>query len=306
MHDCTQIVDECFCNILPENILSTPESTHSASLKGNNMKLALVQHRVSKDRDENLARGMSAFEEAARAGANLVAWPELSFSWFLPQNAAVGDVSKLADTIPGPATDSFCELAGRLGVVAVINLFEKDGDNTFDTTVVIDSDGSIKGKTRMVHVTDLPCFLEKGYYTPGDLGAGVFDTSAGRIGVAICYDRHFPEYMRALGLKGAQLVIVPQAGALGEWPPGLFEAELQVAAFHNGYFTALSNRVGREDCLTFGGESYVAGPDGRVLARAPELKETILYCNIDYGELEECSARKYFIPSRRPEIYPDL
>ena len=251
-------------------------------MKGNNMKLALVQHKVTKDRDENLARGLLAFEEAASAGASVVAYPELSFSWFLPQHAAEGDVSALAETVPGHTTERFRELAGRLGVVAVINLFEKDGDRTFDTTVVIASDGSIKGKNRMVHVTDLPCFLEKGYYTPGDLGAGVFDTSAGRIGIAICYDRHFPEYMRALGLKGAQLVIVPQAGAVGEWPAGLFEAELQVASFHNGYFTALSNRVGKEDCLTFGGESYVAGPDGRVLARAPELEETILYCDIDY------------------------
>ena len=101
----------------------------------------------------------------------------------------------------------------------------------------------------MVHITDYACFHEQGYYTPGDTGAPVYDTRVGRIGVAICYDRHYPEYMRALALAGAELVVVPQAGAVGEWPEGLYEAEMRVAAFQNGYFTALCNRVGKEERL---------------------------------------------------------
>ena len=105
----------------------------------------------------------------------------------------------------------------------------------------------------MVHITDYPCFHEQGYYTPGDTGAPVYQTSAGAIGVAICYDRHYPEYMRALKLGGAQLVVVPQAGALDEWPEGLYEGEMRVSAFQNGYFIALCNGVGAEVCLTFGG-----------------------------------------------------
>ncbi|HSG29052.1 MAG TPA: carbon-nitrogen hydrolase family protein, partial [Candidatus Krumholzibacterium sp.] len=261
------------------------------------MRFALVQYRVSKDVEENVERGLKAMEEAAAGGAELVAYPELSFSWFYPQHKADSDAASLAESVPGPTVDRFSEAAKRLGTVAVINLFEKDGGKTYDTTVVIDSDGSITGRNRMIHVADLPCFLEKGYYSPGDLGAGVFDTSAGRIGIAICYDRHFPEYMRALGLKRAELVIVPQAGALDEWPEGLFEAELSVAAFQNGYFAALSNRVGEEDCLTFAGGSFVAGPDGRILARAEELEDTILFCDIDLARLEECDARKYFLPA---------
>ena len=97
----------------------------------------------------------------------------------------------------------------------------------------------------MVHITDYACFHEQGYYTPGDTGAPVYPTRAGRIGVAICYDRHYPEYMRALAVAGADLVVVPQAGAVGEWPDGLYEAEMRVAAFQNGYHVALCNRVGR-------------------------------------------------------------
>lgn len=171
---------------------------------------------------------------------------------------------------------------------------------------MINADGKIIGKTRMVHITDYPCFHERGYYSPGKLGAGVFDTAVGRIGVAICYDRHFPEYMRALALKGAELVVVPQAGAVDEWPPGMFEAELQVVAFQNGYFTALVNRVGREDRLTFAGESFVTDPEGQIIARAPAGKDCILYADIDFKQLKECPARKHFLSDRRPDIYEIL
>jgi N-carbamoylputrescine amidase len=270
------------------------------------MKIALVQQHAKKDRNDNIDRGVQALKEAASRGAELVAFAELGFDYFLPQHPASGDVRALAETVPGPTTDLFSDLAKELGIVVVLNLFERDDDKTYDTTPVIDADGSIIGTTRMVHVIEAPCFHEEGYYTPGNLGAGVFNTAAGRIGVAICYDRHFPEYMRALGLQGAQLVVVPQAGAVDEWPPGVFEAELQVASFQNGYFGALVNRVGEEDCLTFAGESFITAPDGRIVTQAPRGQDHILVHEIDLGEIETCSARKYFLADRRPETYGTL
>jgi N-carbamoylputrescine amidase len=121
--------------------------------------------------------------------------------------------------------------------------------------------------------------------------------------VAICYDRHYPEYMRALALAGADLVVVPQAGAAGEWPDGLYEAEMQVAAFQNGYFVALCNRVGEEECLTFAGESFVCAPDGRVIARAPALQESILTADIALPDTAASHARRLFLQHRRPELY---
>jgi N-carbamoylputrescine amidase len=270
------------------------------------MKIALVQQHATKDAKNNLERGLEAFDEAAANGAGLIAYAELGLSWFLPQHPATEEALKLAETIPGPTTEAFAERAERHGIVTVLNLFERDGDRTFDSSPVIDSNGRIIGKNRMVHVAELPCFHEKGYYAPGDLGAGVFDTGVGRIGIAICYDRHFPEYMRTLALKGADLVIVPQAGALGEWPDGMYEAELRAAAFQNGYFVALVNRVGREDCLTFAGESFVVGPSGEIVTRAGRLQDQILYAEIDFGLLADCPARKYFIRDRRPDIYGNL
>ncbi|RKY91624.1 MAG: carbon-nitrogen hydrolase family protein, partial [Ignavibacteriae bacterium] len=165
--------------------------------------------------------------------------------------------------------------------------------------------GDILGVTRMTHITEYACFHEKGYYDPGNNGAPVYETKFGRIGIAICYDRHYPEYMRALTIKGAEIVFVPQAGALGEWPDGLYEAELRVAAFQNGYFTALCNRVGKEECLTFSGESFVCDPDGNVIAKAKSGTEDILYCDIDLEEIKKSHANKLFLKDRRPELYSD-
>jgi N-carbamoylputrescine amidase len=268
------------------------------------VKIALIQQHATRDKEDNLRRGLLAFEEAAKQGAQVIAYAELAFTRFYPQEPAAGDVSRCAEQIPGPMTQQFSELAKKHEVVAVLNLFEKKGDKTFDSSPVIDADGSLLGVTRMVHIIEAPCFHETGYYAPGPGDELVFDTRYGKIGVAICYDRHFPEYMRALGLQGAELVIVPQAGAVGEWPAGLFEAEMQVSGFWNGYFTGLCNRVGKEECLTFEGKSFVTAPDGRVVAQAPAEEDAILYAEIDLAEVKVCHARGFFLPDRRPELYP--
>jgi len=267
------------------------------------MKIALVQQHATTDKQENLSRGLKALAEAAGRGAELVCYAELAFEPFYPQRPAGADPAELAEPVPGPITEAFRRKAADLGLVVVINLYERDGKDAYDCSPVIDADGTLLGRTRMVHITDYACFHEKGYYTPGDTGAPVYSTRVGRIGVAICYDRHYPEYMRALALNGAQLVVTPQAGSVGEWPEGLFEAEMRVAAFQNGYFTALCNRVGREECLTFAGESFVCDPAGCVIARAPSGKEGILYADINLADVDQSHARNLFMKARRPELY---
>jgi N-carbamoylputrescine amidase len=267
------------------------------------VKIALIQQRASKDKQGNIARGLANLEVAARNGAKLACYAELAFEWFHPQHPASGDVRALAEPLDGPLVEAFRDKARELGIVVVLNFFERRGDATFDSSPVIDADGSLLGVTRMVHITEYACFHEQGYYTPGDQGAPVFRTQAGTVGVAICYDRHFPEYMRALALAGADLVVVPQAGAVGEWPDGLYEAEMRVAAFQNGYFVALCNRVGREDRLDFAGESFVCAPDGSVIARAGQGTEEILYAEVDFAAAESSHARQLFLKHRRPELY---
>lgn len=267
------------------------------------MRIALIQQHATADKKENLARGMAAVRTAAGQGAELISFAELAFEPFYPQRPSNGNHRDLAEPIPGPTTDAFCTLAKEWGVVIVPNLYERAGDETYDTSPVIDADGRILGLSRMNHIPDYESFHEKTYYTPGDSGAPVFSTAVGRIGIAICYDRHYPETMRALALAGADLVLVPQAGAVNEWPEGLFEAEMRVAAFQNGYFVALCNRVGQEELLEFAGESFVCDPRGNVLARAAKSEDDILICDIALDQVDSSHARTLFLPDRRPEMY---
>ena len=270
------------------------------------LKIALAQLSCGPEVKKNLSRGLEAMEQAASAGARLIVFPELSFLPFLPQKPAEPGYEKWAEPVPGPTFEVIARKAAELKLVTVFNLLEIYQGKTYDSSPVIEADGRLAGLNRMVHVLEAPGFHEKSYYCPGDLGAGVFTTSVGRLGVAICYDRHFPEYMRALALKGAELVVIPQAGAKGEWPAGLFEAEVQVAAFQNGYFCALANRVGKEPHVEFEGGSLVVSPYGQVIAQARREKEEILLVEIDFSQLEECPARKHFLQDRRPEVYPEL
>jgi len=169
------------------------------------MNIALVQQVAGPDKVDNVRRGIDAVARAAREGARLVGFAELAFEPFHPQRRATRDVAELAEPVPGPTTDAFCEAARRQGVVIVLNLFERAGERCYDTSPVIDADGTLLGRTRMVHITDYDGFHEQDYYGPGDTGAPVYETAAGRVGVAICYDRHYPEYMRGLALGGAML-----------------------------------------------------------------------------------------------------
>ena len=269
------------------------------------MKIALVQQTASEDRDANRLRGLGAVDRAVADGAQVVCFAELAFDPFYPRQPATPEALDLAEPVPGPTTEMFAAKAREHSIVIVLNVFERDGDRTFDASPVIDADGALLGVTRMIHITETACFHEQGYYTPGDRGAPVYETRHGRVGIAICYDRHYPEYMRALALAKAQVVFVPQAGATGEWPRGLFEAEMQVAAFQNGYFTALVNRVGKEPDLTFAGESFICNPAGEVIARAGAGREEILTCDLDLSQVEQSHARRLFLRDRRPELYPD-
>ncbi len=267
------------------------------------MKIALIQQSASDDIESNIQKGLASVKNAARHGANVICFAELAFTPFYPQHVAGENVKVLAEPIPGPVTQRFTEIAEELGVVIILNLFEINQDKTYDSSPVINSDGKLLGVTRMIHITDYDCFHEQGYYTPGDTGAPVYQTEYGKIGVAICYDRHYPEYMRALALKGAEIVFVPQAGAVGEWPEGLYEAEMRVHSFHNGYFTALCNRVGKEERLTFAGESFVCNPKGQVVAQAGKGKEEILYVDVDLDTIKDSEAKKLFLRDRRPNLY---
>lgn len=270
------------------------------------MDIALAQEFLPDSSLDAFQQGLNTIKEAANAGADLVIFPELSFTPFYPRVPAAErdeDVIDLAEPIPGPTTEAVSEIAEQFGVVVVFNMLERDGDQTYDTSPVIDADGTLLGCTRMMHVPDFQKFHEKDYYAPGDTGAPVYDTAVGRVGVAICYDRHYPEYLRALALQDAEIVAIPQAGTAGEWPSGMYESEIRVASFQHGFFAAMANRVGQERNMLFEGSSLLTGPSGRVVAQAPSGKAIILMASIDLDKCHESPARELFLEDRRPDQY---
>ncbi len=268
------------------------------------VRIALAQILSTPDRQTNLERALRAMEEASAAGAELVVFPEVVLDRFFPHRPDDPRAGQLAEPIPGPISERIAEQAKRFALVTVFNLYERGDDGRlFDSSPVFDADGTLLGITRMVHITDYEGFHEQCYYAPGDRGAPVYDTQVGKVGVAICYDRHYPEYMRALGLAGAEIVCVPQAGVIGEWPEGMYEAEVRAAAFQNGYFVALCNRVGEEETLTFAGESFVSDPEGRLLARGGNLEEDLVVVDLDLDAAAQSTARRLFFRDRRPELY---
>ena len=269
-----------------------------------NMRIALIQQTASEDNESNIVKGLKKIDKAEEMGEELAVFAELAYTRFYPQYRANKNLSELAEPVPGPTTKRFMDKAKEHNMVIVINLFEIEKGHTYDSSPVIDSDGSLLGTTRMVHIADYECFYEKSYYEEGNHGAQVYNTAVGKVGVAICYDRHYPEFMRALGVKGAEVVVIPQAGTIGEWPEGLYEAELQVASFHNGYFCALANRVGKEDQMEFAGESVITNPEGRIIAQSPSGIDDILIHNLELSEVEKSNARTMFFRDRRPDIYP--
>lgn len=268
------------------------------------MKIALIQQHAGPDRPANLARALDAMGRAADAGARLVCFAELAIDGFFPQRPDDPGAAALAEPIPGPTADRISARAAELDVVTVFNQYELSPDGRrYDSSPVFDADGRLLGVTRMMHITEYACFHEQGYYAEGDREARVYETAVGRVGVAICYDRHYPEYMRRLGELGAQLVVIPQAGSVGEWPEGLYEAEVRVAAFQNGYWVALCNRVGEEERLTFAGESFVVDPEGTVIARGPALEDAIVIAEVDLARIPSSTARRLFWRDRRPDVY---
>ena len=273
------------------------------------MHVSLVQHAIPNSPDssaEALDHGLRALAQAAAAGADLVVFPELSFTPFYPRipiTERPQSAFDLAEPVPGPTTESLASAAREHGVVVVFNLMERAEARTYDTSPVIDADGTLLGRTRMMHITEYEHFHEQGYYAPGDTGAPVYDTAVGRLGVAICYDRHYPEYLRALALQDADIVAVPQAGTMGEWPDGMYEAELRVAALQHGFFTALANRVGREGEMHFAGRSFVTNPFGDVIEQAPGSEDSVLHASINLDEKADAPARRHFLQHRRPDQY---
>lgn len=251
-------------------------------------------------------------EEAAKKKAKIICLQELFFGPYFcaEQDARWYDI---AESVPGPTTELMQKLAKKYGVVLVVPLYEevdKVAGVYYNTAVVIDADGKILGKYRKHHIPHCPPgFWEKFYFKPGNLGYQVFDTKYNvRVGVYICYDRHFPEGARILGLKGAEIVFNPSAtvAGLSEY---LWKLEQPAHAVANQYYVGAINRVGWEKPWKIGeyyGQSYFVNPRGQIIAIGSRNKDEVVTADIDFDMILEVRKVWQFFRDRRPETYDDI
>lgn len=238
------------------------------------MRLAMAQMRMAPTIEENLEQTLRYMEEAKQAGADLIFFPEVQFSPFFARVPGA-DASRWLMERNHPALKAVRNRCLQLQMYASPNVYLELDGKRYDVSLMIDSHGEIMGISKMVHIAQAENFYEQDYYTPSDDGFKVYDTPFGKIGIVICFDRHLPDGIRSCALQGAELVIVPTANLVTE-PMELFEWELRVQSFQSIVYTAMCNRVGREESVTFSGMSMVATPEGGTLCKAGEGQQLVL------------------------------
>ena len=280
----------------------------------NVVTVGLIQMSCGPEPRANLKKAIGRISEAAKKGAQIVCLQELFRSQYFCQNEDIKNF-KLAETIPGPSIEALIKVARQKKIVIVASVFEKRTAGIYhNTAVVIDANGKIAGKYRKMHIPDDPLYYEKFYFTPGDLGFRTHETKYGKIGALVCWDQWFPEAARLTALSGAQFLFYPTAiGWLPDEKPEMRRAQhsawetIQRAhAIANGVFVAVVNRVGHEGQLNFWGQSFVADPFGRIIAKASSDKEEVLIVDCDIDQIDETRQNWPFLRDRRIDYYSAL
>jgi len=273
------------------------------------VRAALVQTGWTGDKESMIQVHEDYARQAAAQGAKVMCFQELFYG---PYFCQVQDAKyyEYAESIPGPTTERFQALAAELGMVMVLPMYEEEQPGIlYNTAAVVDADGTYLGKYRKNHIPQVKGFWEKFYFRPGNLGYPVFQTAVGPVGVYICYDRHFPEGWRALGLNGAQIVFNPSATHRG-LSAYLWQLEQPASAVANEYFVGAINRVGIEAEIgdnDFYGTSYFVDPEGKFVGEpADPYEPELVVRDLDMDLLAEVRNRWAFYRDRRPDAYDDL
>jgi N-carbamoylputrescine amidase len=278
-------------------------------------KIGLVQMPCSLDAEENVRRAILGIRQAASKGAEIVCLQELFRSQYFcrEENA---ELFGLAETIPGPSTESLAAVAKELQVAVVASLFEKRAQGLYhNTAVIIDADGTIAGLYRKMHIPDDPLYYEKFYFTPGDLGFKNFETKYARIGVLVCWDQWYPEGARLTSLQGANVLFYPTAigwhpSEKAQYGAAQLDAWRTIQRSHaiaNGVYVAAVNRIGfegpAESGIEFWGNSFVADPFGQIIAQASAAQEEVLVAECDPKRMDEVRRNWPFFRDRRIDAY---
>ena len=285
------------------------------------LRIGILQQQKSADVKANIKAIEEEVTDLARRGAKLIILSELHNSLYFCQVEDVNNFD-LAETIPGPSTDFYGGLAKRLGVVMVISLFERRAPGLYhNTAVVIESDGTIAGKYRKMHIPDDPAYYEKFYFTPGDLGFHPIQTSVGKLGVLVCWDQWYPEAARLMALQGAEILIYPTAIGYEKSDTPEEQQRQRTAwttvqrghAVANGLPVVTVNRVGHEpdpsgqtQGIVFWGSSFVCGPQGELFYQASDNEEESLVLDIDLKHSEHVRRWWPVLRDRRIEEYKDI
>ena len=280
-------------------------------------RLALIQMKMSSDKEKNITKAISKIQIAKKKGANIVCLPELFLTKYFCQTEKHSNFN-LAESIPGPTTTVFSSLAKKLNLILLISIFERRTSGIYhNTCVVINDDGKILGKYRKMHIPDDPQYYEKFYFTPGDLGFRSFKTKKGNLGTLICWDQWFPEAARLTALKGAEILFYPTAigwhqSEKKKFGKSQLESWLTVQRSHaiaNGVYVAAINRVGIEKQgnkkLEFWGSSVVFDPNGNIVKKG-NLDEQVLICDIDLKKIDTVRRHWPFFRDRRIDSYKNI
>jgi N-carbamoylputrescine amidase len=279
-------------------------------------KVALVQMQCGMEPDKNFAHAIDFIRDAAKRGAQIVCLPELFRSHYFCQAEEHANFA-LAEEIPGPSTAALSEVARETGAVIIASLFEKRSSGVYhNTAAIIDTDGTLLGKYRKMHIPDDPAYHEKFYFTPGDLGFKAWPTAHGKIGVCVCWDQWYPEAARLTALRGAEIIFYPTAigwhpaekAEFGAAQHSAWETMQRSHAIANGCFVAAVNRVGHEalaggDGIEFWGQSFVVAPSGEILAKASVDREEIIFAEVDWKRVDQHRTHWPFLRDRRIDAY---
>lgn len=264
------------------------------------MKIALAQMKMELSMEENLKKSLRLIELAGENKADLIFFPEIQLSPFFPQYES-RDASRYLLPLDHEYIQEITSTCHRNKIMASPNLYLQTNGTAYDASLFIDENGKILGTSKMVHIMQSQYFYEQDYYAPSDDGFKVYDTPQGKIGIVICFDRHLPESIRSCVALGADLILIPTANIDGE-PLELFEWELRVQAMQSSVYIAMCNRVGKENQMTFVGQSVVIDPNGNVVTKA-NVDEQALYAEVDLALSRAVRNDKPYFRLRRPECY---
>jgi len=282
--------------------------------------VGLIQMAFGTDSEANLQRAIGKIEEAARNGAQLICLPELFRSQYFCQSENA-DLFNLAEPVPGPTTKALGDVAKKLKLVIVAPVFERRAPGVYhNSAAIIEANGTMAGLYRKMHIPDDPSYYEKFYFTPGDLGFKAFDTTVGKISTLICWDQWYPEGARLSALQGASILFYPTAigwhphekKQFGKAQREAWQTVQRGHAIANGIYVAAVNRIGHEQPVAgtagieFWGSSFIADPQGVLLAEASIDKEETLIAEVDLAHLEEIRRNWPFLRDRRIDAYGDI